>query len=110
MVIPITRNNTAPASGRDAGDVVRPAVDPVHRDCQVLVQLVGQVLVHDAAKDRRLGRSVMSLEARGIAFTALPTERLLHGADIVATLAQGRLLVLAQFPNGGRVLGRQPVE
>ena len=71
----------------DAGDMVGPAVDPVHHDCQVLAQLVGQVLVHDAADDGRLGRSVMDLEAHGIAFAALRAERLLHGADNVAALA-----------------------
>lgn len=68
------------------------------------------MLVHDAADDGRLGRSVMDLEAHGIAFAALRAERLLHGADNVAPLsklAQGRFHVLAQFPNAGRVLGRQ---
>ena len=65
-----------------------PPVDPVHHDCQVLAQLVGQMLVHDAADDGRLGRSVMDLKTHGIAFAALRAERLLHGADDVAALAQ----------------------
>ncbi len=63
---------------RDAGDVVRAAVDAVHHNGQVLPQFVGQVLVHDAADDGRLGRSVMDLEAHGIAFAALRAERLLQ--------------------------------
>src|SRR5690606_9439262 len=69
------------------------------------------MLVHDATKDRRLGRSVMDLETHRIAFATLRAERLLHRADSVAALAKlakGRLHTLAQFPNPGRVFGRQP--
>jgi hypothetical protein len=48
------------------------------------------VLVHDAADDGCLWRSVMDLKAHGIAFASLRAERLLHGADNVASLVPYR--------------------
>ena len=91
--------------------MVGPAVDPVHHDGQVLAQLVGQILIDDAADDGLFGRPVMDLEGQRVALQAIGLQRLVHVADDVAALAhlaQGRLHALAQFPNARRVLGRQP--
>ncbi|MNL83290.1 hypothetical protein D3C87_2108980 [compost metagenome] len=61
--------------------MVRAPVDPIDHQCQVLPQLVGEVLVDDAADDWHCGCGVMNLEAHRIALGALGPERLLHGAD-----------------------------
>ena len=95
----------------DAGDMVRPTVDPVHHDGQVLDQLVGEIFVHDATDDRCLGGPVVNLEGERVALKTIRLQRLVHVADddvALAHLAQGRLYALAQLPNAGRMLGRQP--
>jgi hypothetical protein len=94
----------------DTGDMMRAPVDPIDHQRQVLAQLVRQMLVDDAADDRRHWRGIVNLEAHRIALGAFGPERLLHRADDVATLAhlaQGRLQPLAQFPDARRVFGRE---
>ena len=92
----------------DAGDVMRATVNAVDHQRQLLAQLVGEMLVHHAADDRRRGRDVVKLEAHRIAIVALGTHGLLHGADDVATLAHlapRRLQPVAQFPDAGCLFG-----
>ncbi len=87
---------------------MRPAVDPVYHDGQVLAHLVGQIFVHDAADDGRLGRGIMKLECHGIALQPIGLQRLVHVADDVAALAQlaqGWLHQLAQLPDARRMFG-----
>jgi hypothetical protein len=45
--------------------MVRAPVDPIDHQRQVLAQLVGQMLVDDAADDRRARRAVVNLEVIG---------------------------------------------
>ena len=51
------------------------------------MQLVGEMLVDNAAEDRHLGRAVVNPEARRIAREALRLQRPVHCLDDVAALA-----------------------
>src|SRR5260370_17399610 len=51
----------------DAGNVVGAAVDAIDDEGQVFAQFVGEMLVDDAADDRRRGRAVVNPEARPLA-------------------------------------------
>src|SRR6266581_3660138 len=85
----------------DAGNVVGAAVDAIDDEGQVFAQFVGEILVDDAADDRRRGRAVVNPEARRIALKAFRPQYLVHGLDDIAALAhlaQGRLQFFAQLP------------
>src|SRR5882724_4071915 len=95
----------------DAGNVVGAAVDAIDDEGQVFAELVGEMLVDDAADDRRRGRAVVNPEARRIAREALRPQCLVHGLDDVAALAhlaQGRLQLFAQLPATWRLFGGKP--
>src|SRR5216684_79274 len=63
----------------DAGNVVGAAVDAIDDEGQVFAQFVGEMLVDDAADDRRRGRAVVNPEARRIALKAFRPQYLVHG-------------------------------
>ena len=91
----------------DTGNVVGPAINAIDDEGQVFAELVGEMLVDDAADDRRRGRAVVNPEARRIAREALRLQRPVHRLDDVAALAQfaqGRLQFFAQLPAARRGL------
>src|SRR5712664_3778709 len=95
----------------DAGNVVGAAVDAIDDEGQVFAQFVGEMLVDDAADDRRRGRAVVNPEARRIALKAFRPQRLVHGLDDIAALAhlaQGRLQLFAQLPAARHGLAGKP--
>src|SRR5258707_3064836 len=95
----------------DAGNVVGAAINAIDDEGQVLAQLVGEMLVDDAADDRHLQRTTVNPEARRIAREALRLQRLVHRLDDVAALAQfaqGRLKFFAQLPAARRGLAGKP--
>src|SRR5467141_494528 len=51
----------------EASDMVDAAVDTIDNEGQVLTQLVGEMLVDNAAGDRRCGRTVVNPKTRRIA-------------------------------------------
>src|SRR5467141_656481 len=95
----------------DAGNVVGAAIDAVDDEGQVFAELVGEMLVDDAADDRRRGRAVVNPEARRIALKAFRPQYLVHGLDDIAALAhlaQGGLQLFAQLPAARRGLAGKP--
>src|SRR5882724_6808319 len=97
----------------EAGNVVGAAIDAIDDEGQVFAELVGEMLVDDAADDRRRGRAVVNPEARRIALKAFRPQCLVHGLDDIAALAhlaQSRLQFFAQLPASGCGLAgkRQP--
>src|SRR6266702_6245946 len=95
----------------DAGNVMGAAIDAIDDEGQVFAELVGEMLVDDAADDRRRGRAIVNPEARRIALRALRTQRLVQRLDDVAALAQfaqGRLQFFAQLPAARRGLAGKP--
>src|SRR6266481_2538279 len=95
----------------DAGNVVGATINAIDDEGQVFAQLVGEMLVDDAADDRRRGRAVVNPEARRIAREALRLQRPVHRLDDVAALAQfaqGRLQFFAQLPAARRGLAGRP--
>src|SRR5882757_8375896 len=95
----------------DAGNVVRAAVDAIDDEGQVFAELVGEMLVDDAANDRRRGRAVVNPEARRIALKAFRLQHLVHRLDDVAALAQfaqGGLQLFAQLPAARRGFAGKP--
>src|SRR6266700_1657458 len=95
----------------DAGNVVSAAIDAIDDEGQVFAELVGEMLVDDAADDRRRGRAIVNPEARRIALTAFRAQCLVHRLDDVAALAQfaqGRLQFFAQLPAARRGLAGKP--
>src|SRR5216683_6530006 len=69
------------------------------------------MLVDDATDDRRRGCAVVNPEARRIALKAFRPQRLVHGLDDIAALAQfaqGRLQFFAQLPTARRGLAGKP--
>jgi hypothetical protein len=71
----------------DAGNVVGTAVDAIDDEGQVFAELIGEMLVDDAADSRRRGRAVVNPEARRIALKAFRPQCLVHGLDDIAALA-----------------------
>src|SRR5712664_1651930 len=95
----------------DAGNVVGAAINAIDDEGQVFAQLIGEMLVDDAADDRRRGRAVVNPEARRIAREALRLQRPVHRLDDVAALpqlAQARLQFFAQLPAARRGLAGKP--
>src|SRR5216684_1774824 len=95
----------------DAGNVVGAAINAIDDEGQVFAELIGEMLVDDAADDGRRGRAVVNPEARRIALKAFRAQRLMHRLDDVAALAQfaqGRLQLFAQLPAARRGLAGKP--
>src|SRR5216683_1631615 len=95
----------------DAGNVVGAAINAIDDEGQIFAEFVGEMLVDNAADDRRRGRAVVNPEARRIAREALRLQRLVHRLDDVAALAQfaqGRLQFFAQLPAARRGLAGKP--
>src|SRR5216683_2759291 len=95
----------------DAGNVVGAAINAIDDEGQIFAEFVGEMLVDDAADDRRRGRAVVNPEARRIAREALRPQRLVHRLDDVAPLAQfaqGRLQFFAQLPPARRGFAGKP--
>src|SRR5712671_3831015 len=95
----------------DAGNVVGATINAIDDEGQVFAQLVGEMLVDDAADDRRRGRAIVNPEARRIALTAFRAQCLVHRLDDVAALAQlaqGRLQFFAQLPLARRGFAGKP--
>src|SRR5712691_10680547 len=95
----------------DAGNVVGATINAIDDEGQVFAQLVGEMLVDNAADDRRRGRAVVNPEARRIALKAFRPQCLVHGLDDIAALAhraQGGLQLFAQLPTARRGLAGKP--
>src|SRR6266849_6216456 len=92
----------------DAGNVVGAAINAIDDEGQIFAEFVGEMLVDDAADDRRRGRAVVNPEARRIAREALRLQHLVHRLDDVSALAQfaqGGLQPFAQLPAAWRLFG-----
>src|SRR5713101_8275244 len=95
----------------EAGNVVGAAIDAIDDEGQVFAQLVGEMLVDDAADDWRRGRAVVNPEVRRIALKPFRPQCLVHGLDDIdalAHLAQGGLQLFAQLPAAWRGLAGKP--
>src|SRR5882672_139150 len=95
----------------DAGNVVGAAINAIDDEGQVFAELVGEMLVDDAADDRRRGRAVVNPEACRIAREAFRPQYLVHGLDDIAALAQfaqGGLQLFAQLPAAWRLFRGKP--
>src|SRR5712692_4552070 len=95
----------------DAGNVVGAAINAIDDKGQAFAELLREMLVDDAADDRRQGRAVVNPEARRIALKAFRPQCLVHGLDDIAALthlAQGRLEFFAQSPAARCGLAGEP--